>query len=200
MMISDWRERWKQGKLPFLYVQLANYKMRKELPSESEWAELREAQTMTLSQPNTAMACIIDIGEANDIHPTNKKEVGRRLALNANKLVYKQDIVASGPIYKSYRKDGNRIRISFTNIGSGISTREGAGEVTGFAIAGKDQQFHWAKATIEGNEVVVYCDKVSDPLAVRYAWADNPECNLMNSAGLPAIPFRTDNWRGITQK
>jgi sialate O-acetylesterase len=200
MMISDWRERWKQGKLPFLYVQLANYKMRKELPSESEWAELREAQTMTLSQPNTAMACIIDIGEANDIHPTNKKEVGRRLALNANKLVYKQDIVASGPIYKSYRKDGNRIRISFTNIGSGISTREGAGEVTGFAIAGKDQQFQWAKATIEGHEVVVYCDKVSDPLAVRYAWADNPECNLMNSAGLPAIPFRTDDWRGITQK
>jgi sialate O-acetylesterase len=200
MMISDWRKRWDQGKLPFLYVQLANYKKRKEEPSESEWAELREAQTMTLSQPNTGMACIIDIGEANDIHPRNKKEVGRRLALNANKLVYKQDIVVSGPVYKSYRKDGNRIRISFTNTASGISTRDGAAEVSGFAVAGKDQQFHWAKAIIEGNEVVVYSDKVTDPVAVRYAWADNPECNLINSEGLPAVPFRTDGWRGITQK
>ena len=199
MLISDWRERWNQGKLPFLYVQLANYKRRKELPSDSEWAELREAQTMTLSQPSTAMACIIDIGEANDIHPTNKQEVGRRLALNANKLVYKQDCVASGPMFKSYRKDGNRIRISFTNT-AGISTRDGSREVTGFAIAGKDQKFSWAKATIEGNEVVVYSDKVAEPVAVRYAWADNPECNLINSEGLPAVPFRTDNWRGITQK
>ncbi len=200
MLISDWRKRWKQGKLPFLYVQLANYKKRKEEPSDSEWAELREAQTMTLSQPNTGMACIIDIGEANDIHPRNKKEVGRRLALNANKLVYKQNCIASGPMYKSYRKEGNRIRISFTNTASGISTSDGAAEVTGFAVAGKDQQFQWAKAVIEGNEVVIYSDKVADPVAVRYAWADNPECNLMNSEGLPAVPFRTDNWRGITQK
>jgi len=200
MLISDWRQRWNQGKLPFLYVQLANYKQRKDQPSESEWAELREAQTMTLSQSNTAMACIIDIGEANDIHPTNKQEVGRRLALNANKLVYKQDCVASGPMFKSYRKDGNRVRISFTNTATGIKTNDGSKEVKGFAIAGNDQQFHWAKAAIEGNEVVIYCDKVADAVAVRYAWADNPECNLINSEGLPAIPFRTDNWRGITQK
>ena len=199
MLINDWRQRWNQGNLPFLYVQLANYKKRNELPSDSEWAELREAQSMTLSQPNTAMACIIDIGEANDIHPTNKQEVGRRLALAANKLVYKQNCVASGPMYKSYRKEGNRIRISFLNTGSALSVAD-AKEITGFSIAGRDQKFYWATAKIEGNEVVVYSDKVSEPEAVRYAWADNPECNLVNTEGLPAIPFRTDQWKGITQK
>lgn len=199
MLIADWRQRWQQGNLPFLYVQLANYMRTKPLPAESEWAELREAQTLTLSQPNTAMACIIDIGEANDIHPKNKQEVGRRLALIANKMGYKQDGIIFGPVHKNYRKEGNRIRISFTNIGSGFSTKDGK-EVRGFAIAGKDKQFYWAKATIEGNEVVVYSDKVAEPVAVRYAWADNPECNLVNSEGLPAIPFRTDEWKGITQK
>ena len=145
------------------------------------------------------MACIIDIGEANDIHPTNKQEVGRRLALAANKLVYKQNCVASGPMYKSYRKEGNRMRISFLNTGSALSVGD-AKEITGFSIAGNDQKFYWATAKIEGNEVVVYSDKVSEPEAVRYAWADNPECNLVNTEGLPAIPFRTDQWRGITQK
>ena len=199
MLITDWRQRWKQGNLPFLYVQLANYKKRNELPSESEWAELREAQALTLAQPNTGMACAIDIGNANDIHPTNKQEVGRRLALNANKLVYKQNCIASGPLYKSYRKEGNRIRISFTNTAAGLVAK-GPKEIRGFAIAGKDKQFYWAKAAIKGNDVVVYCDKVADPEAVRYAWADNPECNLINSEGLPAVPFRTDNWKGITQK
>jgi sialate O-acetylesterase len=199
MLITDWRQRWKQGSLPFLYVQLANYKKVQPLPAESEWAELREAQTLTLSQPNTGMACIIDIGEANDIHPKNKQEVGRRLALIANKMVYKQDCIASGPMYTNFRKEGNRIRINFTSTGSGLSTRDGK-EVTGFAIAGKDKQFHWAKAIIEGNHVIVYSDKVTKPEAVRYAWADNPECNLINSEGLPAVPFRTDDWKGITQK
>jgi sialate O-acetylesterase len=199
MLITDWRQRWQQGNLPFLFVQLANFMKTKPLPTESEWAELREAQTLTLSQPNTGMACIIDIGEANDIHPKNKQEVGRRLALVANKLVYKQGVIASGPVYTNFVKEGNRIRINFTNTGSGLSTKDGK-ELTGFAIAGKDKQFYWAKATIEGNEVVVYSDKVAEPEAVRYAWADNPECNLVNSEGLPAIPFRTDKWRGITQK
>ncbi|WP_243751642.1 sialate O-acetylesterase [Niastella caeni] len=194
MLIADWRKRWQQGNLPFLYVQLANYMKTKPLPSESEWAELREAQTLTLSQPNTGMACTIDIGEGNDIHPKNKQEVGRRLALIANKMVYKQECIASGPSFKSFRENGSRIRISFANTGSGLSTKEGK-EVTGFAIAGKDKQFYWAKAIIEGNEVVVYSDKVTEPVAVRYAWADNPECNLVNSEGLPAIPFRTDEWR-----
>jgi sialate O-acetylesterase len=199
MLIKDWRGRWQQGNLPFLFVQLANYMKTKPLPSESEWAELREAQTLTLSQPNTGMACAIDIGEANDIHPKNKQEVGRRLALIANKLVYKQDCIASGPTYKSFRKDGNRMHISFTNTGAGLSLRDGK-EVCGFAIAGKDKKFYWAKAVIEGNEVVVFSDSVAAPVAVRYAWANNPECNLINSEGLPAIPFRTDEWKGITQK
>ena len=198
MMINDWRERWNQGKLPFLYVQLANFKRVKPLPSESEWAELREAQTLTLSQPNTGMACIIDIGEADNIHPSNKQEVGRRLALTANKLVYKQNSIASGPMFKSFSKEGNRIHVRFTNTGDGLVSKNG-GEITGFAIAGKDKQFHWAKATIKGNEMVVYSDRVPDPVAVRYAWADNPECNLMNFSGLPAVPFRTDDWKGITQ-
>jgi sialate O-acetylesterase len=191
MLIADWRQRWQQGNLPFLFVQLANYMKTKPLPSESEWAELREAQTLTLSQPNTGMACAIDIGEANDIHPKNKQEVGRRLALIANKMVHKQACIASGPTYQSSRKDGSRIRINFANTGSGLSTKDGQG-VTGFAIAGKDKQFYWAKAIIEGNEVVIYSDKVAEPVAVRYAWADNPECNLVNSEGLPAAPFRTD--------
>ncbi|HEX6426091.1 MAG TPA: sialate O-acetylesterase [Niastella sp.] len=205
MLIADWRKRWQQGDLPFLFVQLANYMKIKPLPSESEWAELREAQRLTLSQPNTGMACSIDIGEANDIHPKNKQEVGRRLALIANKMVYKQACIASGPTYKSFRKDGSRIRIGFANTGSGLSTKDKQ-EVTGFAIAGKDKQFYWAKAMIihgtqgKGNEVIVYSDKVAEPVAVRYAWADNPECNLVNSEGLPAIPFRTDEWKGITQK
>lgn len=191
MLIKDWRKRWQQGNLPFLFVQLANYMKTKPLPSESEWAELRQAQTLTLSLPNTGMACIIDIGEANDIHPKNKQEVGRRLALIANKMVYKQECITSGPKYKNYRREGNRIRISFTSIGAGLCTKDGK-EVMGFAIAGKDKQFYWAKAIIEGNEVIIYSDKVAEPVAVRYAWADNPECNLVNSENLPAIPFRTD--------
>ncbi len=200
MLITDWRNHWQQGKLPFIYVQLANFMQRNPLPSESEWAELREAQAMALSLPNTGMACAIDIGDAGTIHPLNKQEVGHRLALIANKTVYKQDgIIISGPMYKSYQKGGNRIRIRFSSIGAGLSARDGK-EVTGFAIAGDDKQFHWAKAVIEDNEVVVYCDEVENPVAVRYAWADNPECNLINSEGLPAVPFRTDDWKGITQK
>lgn len=199
MMITDWRQRWQQGNLPFLFVQLANFMKTKPLPAESEWAELREAQTLTLSLPNTGMASAIDIGEADDIHPKNKQEVGRRLALIANKTVYKQAGIASGPQYKNFQKEGSRIRINFTNAGSGLSTKD-AKELKGFAIAGKDKKFYWAKAIIEGNVVIVSCDKVAEPVAVRYAWADNPECNLINSEGLPAVPFRTDVWKGITQK
>jgi sialate O-acetylesterase len=200
MLITDWRKHWQQGNLPFLYVQLANFMEQKPLPSESAWAELREAQTMALSLPNTGMACAIDIGDAGTIHPLNKQEVGHRLALIANKTVYKQDdIISSGPMYKSYQKEGNRIRICFSSIGSGLSTSNGE-EVNGFAIAGDDKQFHWAKAVIEDNEVVVYCDEVENPEAVRYGWDVNPDCNLFNVEGLPAIPFRTDNWKGLTQK
>ncbi|HLP38143.1 alpha/beta hydrolase-fold protein [Lacibacter sp.] len=199
MLIADWRQRWQQGNLPFLFVQLANYMKTKPLPSESEWAELREAQTRTLSQPNTGMACAIDIGEAGDIHPKNKQDVGYRLALLANKMVYKQNGIASGPQYKSYKIEGDHIRISFINNGAALKAKDGK-EIIGFSIAGADQKFHWAKAIIKGNEILVSSAEVKKPIAVRYAWADNPECNLINTYGLPAVPFRTDNWKGITQK
>jgi sialate O-acetylesterase len=180
-------------------VQLANFKKVQVLPTESEWAELREAQALTLSLPNTGMACIIDIGDANTIHPLNKQEVGRRLALIANKLTNESKAIASGPVYKNYKINGNSIIIDFENTGLGLSTNDGK-DVTGFAIAGNDKQFYWANAYIEGNNIVVHSDKVIEPEAVRYAWADNPVCNLINSEGLPAMPFRTDAWKGITQK
>jgi sialate O-acetylesterase len=195
MLITDWRIRWQQDYLPFLYVQLANYMKMQPEPSESEWAELREAQTFTLSQPNTGMACTIDIGDGNNIHPINKQEVGRRLALIAEKMVYdKPKEVASGPMYQSFRIEGKSIRIRFKETGSGMTTRNNE-LLKGFAIAGNDQKFYWASAKIEGNEIIVTSDKVDSPVAVRYAWADNPDCNLMNKEGLPAIPFRTDTWQ-----
>ena len=134
-----------------------------------------------------------------NIHPMNKQEVGRRLALIADKMVYKKNVIASGPLYKSFRKEGHRIRINFTNTGSGLTTKDGK-ESTGFAIAGKNKQFYWATAMIKGNEIIVFSERVDEPVAVRYAWADNPECNLINAEGLPAIPFRTDEWKGKTQR
>ena len=197
MMIADWRGRWHQGDLPFLFVQLANFKFRKPSPAESEWAELREAQAMALSQPRTAMACTIDIGDADNIHPADKQDVGLRLALCAENLVYKQPGVASGPMYKGYTIRGDRIYLRFT--GTDLTTKDGK-PLTGFAIAGADRQFHWADAVIHGNEIIVHSGKVPTPVAVRYAWADNPDCNLNNTIGLPAPPFRTDDWPGITQK
>lgn len=193
MLINDWRIRWRQGYLPFLYVQLANYMKIRPDPSESDWAELREAQTLTLSQPNTGMACIIDIGEADDIHPKNKQEVGRRLALQAKKVAYGRELVASGPMYRGHEIMGEHIRIRFSETGSGLTTRDNA-PVEGFAIAGTDRQFHWATARIDGDEVIVYSDKVKNPVAIRYAWADNPVATLVNKEGLPAVPFRTDTW------
>jgi sialate O-acetylesterase len=199
MLINDWRQRWHQDNLPFLYVQLANFKKEGPLPSESEWAELRESQTLTLSQPNTGMACIIDIGDANSIHPTNKQEAGRRLALIAEQKAYEKNVVASGPMYKSFVVKGNDIIISFTETGSGMATSD-TDSLKGFAIAGDDKKFYWASARIEGNKVIVSSDKVAAPAAVRYAWADNPVCNLINKEGLPAVPFRTDEWKGLTQK
>jgi len=199
MLINDWRQRWQQGNVPFLFVQLANFMKEKSLPSESEWAELREAQTMTLSLPNTAMASAIDVGESNDIHPKNKQEVGRRLALEAEKIAYKHNIVSAGPVIKSSRITGNKITIDFNNAGKGLTTKDGK-PVTGFAIAGDDKKFYWADATIKGNSVIVYSKNVVKPMAIRYAWADNPACNLTNKEGLPAVPFRTDSWKGITQK
>ena len=197
IMIQDWRMVWKQGDFPFLFVQLANFRKTVPEPVDSDWAELREAQLMTLSLPNTAMAVIIDIGEADNIHPQNKQEVGSRLALGALKVAFNRDIVHSGPIYHSMYVDNGKIRLRIHETGSGLVAK-GGGSLKGFAIAGDDRKFVWADAKIEGDEIVVWSDRVPDPAAVRYAWADNPICNLYNREGLPASPFRTDNWTGIT--
>ncbi len=161
-MIADWRNKWKEGDIPFLYVQLPNFMEVNYLPSESQWAELREAQLKSLSVPNTAMAVAIDLGEWNDIHPDRKKEVGERLALAAEKIAYgEKDIVYSGPIYQSSTIEGNKIIISFTNTGSGLITNDGE-ELSQFAIAGADKKFVWAKAKIEGDKVIVWNDDVPE--------------------------------------
>jgi len=192
-MITDWRNKWKEGDLPFLYVQLPNFMEVNYLPSESEWAELREAQLKSLSVPQTGMAVTIDLGEWNDIHPDRKKEVGERLALVAEKIAYgERDIVYSGPLYQSSVTDGDKIIISFIHTGSGLVTNDGE-DLSQFAIAGADKKFVWAKAKIEGDKVIVWNDDVANPMYVRYAWADNPDNpNLYNKEGLPASPFRTD--------
>jgi sialate O-acetylesterase len=194
-MIRDWRESWGQGDFPFLFVQLPNFRAIVPEPSESDWAELREAQAMTLSLPNTEMAVTIDLGEANNIHPTNKQDVGKRLSLTARAKVYGEHIVYTGPRYQSMVIDNGNARIRFRYIGGGLKA---AGAVKGFAIAGPDRIFVWAEATIDGEEVVVWNEQVPNPVAVRYAWANNPVCNLSNAEGFPAAPFRTDDWSGVT--
>ena len=191
-MIADWRSRWKQADLPFLYVQLPNFMETNYLPSESQWAGFRDAQLKCLHVPNSAMAVAIDLGEWNDLHPDRKKDVGDRLALAALKLAYGENIIYSGPIYQSSAVDGNKIIVSFSNIGSGLMTNDGE-ELSEFAIAGADKKFVWAKAKIDGDKVVVWNENISTPMYVRYAWADNPvNPNLYNKEGLPASPFGTD--------
>jgi sialate O-acetylesterase len=192
-LIKDWRRLWAQGELPFFYVQLPNFMEVQYLPSESQWAATREAQLKALSVANTGMAVAIDLGEWNDIHPDNKKDVGERLALLAQQMAYgDKNLVATGPLFDSAGIEGNKIVIRFTHTGSGLITRDGE-EPGEFAIAGADKKFVWAKARIEGNKVIVWSDAVTSPLYVRYAWADNPDNpNLYNKEGLPASPFRTD--------
>jgi sialate O-acetylesterase len=198
LMINDWRNRWQEGAFPFLFVQLASWQETLPAPNESDWAELREAQTMTmLNRPNTGMAVAIDIGDAKDIHPKNKQEVGRRLALNALKIAYGKNVACSGPIYKSMKVKGNRLRIKFDHTDGGLVAKDSQA-LKGFAVAGADQVFRWAEAEIDGNEVVVWHKEIKNPVAVRYAWASNPVCNLYNGAGLPASPFRSDDWTGVT--
>ena len=196
-MIRDWRARFGHD-FPFYWVQLANFRKIQKQPVPSDWAELREAQSMTLSLPNTGEACAIDIGAANDIHPRNKQEVGRRLALLACKQIHGKDVVAHGPLAQATKFGAGKARLTFTEAG-GLRARDD-GAVTGFAIAGADKKWHWAKARIDGATVTVWSDSVKDPVAVRYGWADNPVCNLVNGAGLPAPPFRTDNWPGVTTR
>ena len=191
-LISDWRNQWGQGGLPFLYVQLPNYMDVSYSPEESNWALLREAQLEALEVPVTGMAVTIDLGEWNDIHPDNKKPVGDRLALAARKVAYgEQDLVYSGPICNSFRIEGNKVILTFEHVGGGLVPGNGE-ELGHFAIAGDDGKFRWGHAVIENNTVVVWSDEIPEPLYVRYAWADNPDfANLYNREGLPASPFRT---------
>lgn len=193
-LIADARSKRHDADIPFIYAQLPNFMEVQYSPSESQWAELREAQLKTLSVPNTAMAVAIDAGEWNDIHPLNKKDVGERLALAAEKLAYGDaNVVSSGPLYQTAKIEGNRIAVEFSNTGSGLVARDG-GELTQFAIAGADKKFVWAHAAIEGNKVIVSNENVPNPMYIRYAWADNPRgANLYNKEGLPASPFRTDS-------
>jgi len=195
-MIVDWRNHWNEGDFPFIWVQLANFLSPSDQPQQSNWAELREAQTMALKLPNTGMASAIDLGEAYDVHPKNKQDVGKRLALNALKIAYGRDSIGSGPFYKNLLIEGNKIFISFSHVDSGLKVKNKYGYINGFSVAGKDKKFYWAEAKLlNNNTVVLYSDKVLLPIAVRYGWANNPDdLNLYNNENLPVNPFRTDNW------
>lgn len=201
LMINDWRQRWNQGDFPFYFVQLASFNAGNgDTKKGSNWAELREAQTNTLSLPNTGMAVTIDIGESKDIHPRNKQDVGKRLAAIALNNLYEKKGEFSGPMYQSMKTMGNKIELSFTHTGTGLIAKDKYGYIKGFEIAGADQQFHFAQAQVAGDKLIIFSDKVAAPVAVRYAWADDmPEANLYNKEGFPAVPFRTDNWKGITE-
>jgi sialate O-acetylesterase len=197
-MIRNWREATHENDLEFLIVQLPNHGAIPEQPSESAWAELREAQLMTVNQiSHTGLAVTIDVGDPKDLHPHRKREVGERLALWALGTVYHQDGEYSGPLYKSVQFRGSEARVSFSHTGAGLVPHPD-GIVHGFALAGADHKFYWADARIEGNGVVLTSPAVTNPVAVRYAWGDSPVCNLFNKDGLPASPFRTDDWPGIT--
>jgi len=196
-MITDWRVRWDAGYFPFLFVQLANWQQKVSEPGPSDWAELREAQLMALDLPNTGMGVIIDIGHPDDIHPKNKQDVGKRLALAARYMVNSEkDLVYSGPVYKNMKIEEGKAVLSFNHIGSGLKSK--GAELVGFEIAGADKKFYWADARIVGGQVRVWSDQVKNPVSVRYGWANNPTCNLYNEEDLPATPFRTDDWPGIT--
>jgi sialate O-acetylesterase len=216
-MVEDWRKRWNDPHLPFVYVQLPAYGIRSDKPTESLWAELREAQFNNRRIPYTYMVATIDIckpcgikketdgvmvlpdtnpahGKFNfvDMHPREKKPVGIRLGNAALNAVYKKPIPYSGPIYDSMAVEGNKIRLNFRYAESGLKTSDGP--VKGFQIAGEDKKWYYADAKIENDTVVVWSDKVPAPVAVRYAWASYPVCNLLNNDNLPCAPFRTDNW------
>ena len=188
LLISSWRKAWRQGDFPFYFAQLPNYMAARPDPGESDWAELREAQRMALALPNTGMAVTIDIGEANDIHPRNKQDVGRRLALLALARTYGMTMECSGPLYTGHTVEGDKVRVKFNHVGKGLMAK-GGGELRGFTICGEERTYVRAEAAIEDDTVVMRSVAISRPTAVRYAWADNPTCNLYNKEGLPASPF-----------
>lgn len=194
-LVENWRELWNMPDMPFLLVQLPNFMQKHPQPTDSGWARIREAQLQAFKNiPNTALAVIYDVGEWNDIHPLDKKTMAQRLFLGARKVVFGEKVTSSGPVYKDMKIDGDKIIITFTETGKGLAVRDGK-VLKHFAIAGEDQKFVWADAVIKGNTVVVSSKDVKNPVAVRYAWADNPDdANLINKDGLLASPFRTDNW------
>ena len=193
-MIRSWRKVWGVDGMPFGIVQLANYMPQQEAPVDNPWAHLREAQAFTAQQvPNCGLAVAIDVGDAEDIHPKNKQDVGRRLALWALAQVYGKKVESSVPVFESVSMSNGAARVKFAHVASGLTTRDG-GAAAGFAVAGADRKFVWAQATIEGDCVVLHSREVPKVAAVRYAWAANPRCNLYNKEGLPAAPFRTDSW------
>ncbi len=199
LMIQNWRDDWDQGDFPFYWVQLADFRDEKTDPAESDWAELREAQTLTMSKlVNTGEAVITDLGEAHDIHPRNKLDVARRLARWALVKEYGYNLVYRSPIYKSCTIEGKRMVVSFDHVGGGLDTFD-VRQPVGFAIAGPDKKFVWAQAKITGKDTIeVWSDQIDEPVSVRYAWADNPVCNVQNREHLPLTPFRTDTWAGVT--
>ncbi len=214
LLIKDWRTRWGQGDFPFLFCQLANMTNKQSMPGDANWAELREAQSLTLAVPNTGQAVLIDIGDSANVHPQNKAGVGARLAAIALAQTYGQSVPFSGPVFQAAKIDGGKIRIAFKQTDGGLVAkplpatysvdsatgataplvRNNTGPLEGFAICGVDRKWVWAEAQIEGNQVIVSSEKVPAPVAVRYAWAGNPTCNLYNGAGFPASPFRTDDF------
>jgi sialate O-acetylesterase len=191
-MIRSWRQVWQIEDFPFLYVHLANFMQRHAEPTDTNWARLREAQLETLEVPHTGMAVTIDIGESKDIHPKNKQDVGLRLALWAEATVYYRDQEYSGPLPSGVQTEDGKVRLTFRN-GENMKASDG-GKIKGFAIAGEDRKFAWADAEIQGDHIVLSSTQVPNPVAVRYGWDDDPDCNLINNTGLPASPFRTDEW------
>jgi sialate O-acetylesterase len=219
-LMKGWREKWRRDDLPFYFCQVCNNFAKLSRPAESAWAELRESQSLALALPNTGQAITIDLGEAGDLHFRDKKTLGHRLFLIAEAKHYGHRVVFSGPVYKSVAFEAGRARVSFEHAEGGLSaarlpaayhvkTLTGETgpvvrnsprcEVEGFSICGEDQKWVWANARIEGDSALVWSDEVPQPVAVRYAWADNPTCNLSNGAGLPASPFRTDSFPVTTK-
>ncbi len=196
-VINDWRGQWQRPDLPFLFVQLPNFRDRLEEPADATRAELREAQAMALMLPHTAMVVTIDVGEAKNNHPKNKQAIGHRLTLAALGTVYGKDVAYQCPMVGDVQFKGPQVRVTFKHaVGGLVNTAQGP--LQGFAVAGEDRKFHWAEASIDGDSVIVQSQDVPNPVAVRYAWADNPAATLANGAGLPAAPFRSDDWPGLT--